>query len=340
MSLMSAACPQSAVIGQDGLPCFGHYARPPAELGLERFVYRTVLDKPASALSKYLHFKQFQFVSLCHPDWQIGIAIADIRYLASAFCYFYDRNTGQLDELELLKPFSLGVSMSPSPTQGEARISGKQHISLTLQHYNWHVRLSGALLQGEFSLNGAADASPLALCTPTGYNGWTYTQKHNALPLNGTLSYRGKPLDVTAALAGYDFSAGFMRRETSWRWGSISALLPQGRFGLNLACGVNETGTTENGLWLNGQWQSLPPVAITLNRQQPQTPWQYHDDSGRVKLQFSPQQVRQQKLDLGVLASNFRQYCGFFCGEITLANGEKLLLQQVPGLAEDHFARW
>lgn len=338
--LMSTMISSSAVIGQDGQPCFGHYATPPTELGLERFVYRTVMDKPASALRKYLHFKQFQFVSLSHPDWQIGIAIADIRYLASAFCYFYDRKTGQLDELELLKPFSLGARMSPSPVQGEARISGKQHISLTLQQYNWQVRLSGALLQGEFSLNGAADASPLALCTPTGYTGWTYTQKHNALTVNGTLSYRGKPLDLTAALAGYDFSAGFMRRETSWRWGSISAVLPQGRFGLNLACGVNETGTTENGLWLNGQWQSLPPVAIALNRQQPEAPWQYRDDSGRIALQFTPQQVRQQKLNLGILASNFRQYCGFFCGEITLANGEKLTLQQVPGLAEDHFARW
>lgn len=228
---MSTITSASAVIGHDGQPCFGHYATPPTELGLERFVYRTVMDKPASALSKYLHFKQFQFVSLSHPDWQIGIAIADIRYLASAFCYFYDRKTGQLDELELLKPFSLGARMSPSPVKGEARISGKQHISLTLQQYNWQVRLSGALLQGEFSLNGTADASPLALCTPTGY-------------------------------------------------------------------------------------------------------------TGRIRLQFTPQQVRQQKLNLGILASNFRQYCGFFCGEITLANSEKLTLQQVPGLAEDHFARW
>jgi hypothetical protein len=57
-------------------------------------------------------------------------------------------------------------------------------------------------------------------------------------------------------------------------------------------------------------------------------------------LQFTPQQCRSERLNFGVLASNFRQYCGLFNGTIQLQNGEKLTLNQVPGLAEDHFARW
>ena len=332
--------PDNLLISHSGQPRFGHFDTPITELGLAQFQYRTVMDKPASKLARYLHYKQFQFVSICHPDWQIGIAIADIRYLASAFCYVFDRHTTHLEEIELLKPLSLGVSMSRSPTAGSASIAGKQRISLTPQDYNWHLSLSGALLQGELCLLGAPDASALALCTPTGYNGWTYTQKHNALPLTGQLQYRGRELDLTQALGGYDFSAGYMRRETSWRWGSISAQLPQGRFGLNLACGVNETGTTENCLWLNGHKQRLPAVHIALDRQQPTAPWHYHSDDGMVALQFTPQQKRQQQLNLGLLASNFRQYCGVFSGAIRLQSGEKLILDQVPGLAEDHFARW
>jgi len=337
---MSAVLPKQILIGADGQPSFGHFSSPVTELALTDFQYQTVMDKPASLLARYFHYKQFQFVSLCHPDWQIGIAIADIRYVANAFCYFYDRRSGKLDEISLLKPFSLGVSMSESPTSGAASVSGKQHITIMPQGYDWHLALKGPLLTGELTLHAADGAEPWALCTPTGYSGWTYTQKHNALALSGELSYRQKPLDLPRALGGYDFSAGYMRRETSWRWASISAMLPQGRFGLNLANGVNETGHNENCLWLNGQKHLLPPVSVRLNKQQPNQPWRFTTADAALKLSFQPQQVRQEKLNLGVLASNFRQYCGYYSGTVTLQTGEILELNQVPGLAEDHFARW
>lgn len=332
--------PANALIDEDGQPRFGHFDSPVTDLMLSQFDYRTVMDKPASQLARYFHFKQFQFVSLSHADWQIGIAIADIRYIANGFCYFYNRKTAQLDEISLLKPFSLGVNMSPSPVAGSAFLGGKQHIRLTPQGLNWQVALTGSLLQGELMLTPEPASMPLALCTPTGYNGWTYTQKHNALHVAGQLKYRNTELDLTSALAGYDFSAGYMRRETSWRWGSISALLPQGRFGLNLACGVNETGSNENCLWLNGVKHRLPAVSIRLNRQQPTLPWHYCSEDGAIDLHFTPQQCRRERLNLGFLASNFRQYCGNFSGNLSLPNGEKLQLDQIPGLAEDHFARW
>lgn len=334
------ALPPNPLIKPDGQPQFGHFDHPVTELALARFDYRSIMDKPAGALAQHFHFKQFQFVSISHPEWQIGIAIADIRYAANGFCYFYDRHSGKLDEISLLKPFSIGVQMSPSPVSGIAAIRGKQAISLSINSLQWHITLTGPLLQGEISLSVPADDLPLALCTPTGYSGWTYTQKHNALPVNGQLSYRGTALDLQQALGGYDFSAGYMRRETSWRWGSISAWLPQGRFGLNLANGVNETGYNENCLWLNGKKQLLNAVSIRLNRQQATQPWHYQCAQNQLQLQFTPQQCRKERLNLGVLASNFRQYCGTFSGSIILDSGEELYLDQVPGLAEDHFARW
>lgn len=337
---MNPPLPENILIGADGAPRYGYFSSPVTDLHRTAFAYNTVMDKPASALARYLHYKQFQFISICHADWQVGIAIADIRYVASAFCYFYQRNTRQLDEISLLKPFSLGVSMSASPVAGTAHIAGRQSISITPQGYNWQLVLQGDLLNGELLLHGEDAPQPLALCSPTGYNGWTYTQKHNALRVSGNLLYRGAKLQPEAALAGYDFSAGYMRRETNWRWGSISAVLPQGNFGLNLACGVNETGLNENCLWLNDKMQLLPPVSINLNRQQPDLPWQFSSTDQRIKLNFVPHQCRQERLNLGILASNFRQYCGEFCGEIQLNNGEKLILKQIPGLAEDHFARW
>ena len=43
------------------------------------------MDKPASRWAQHFDYKQFQFVSIVTKDYVIGAAIADIRYLASAF---------------------------------------------------------------------------------------------------------------------------------------------------------------------------------------------------------------------------------------------------------------
>ncbi|HBN87836.1 DUF2804 family protein, partial [Rheinheimera aquimaris] len=82
---MLTLLPDNKLIDSSGLPKLGHFDTPVTELGLADFAYRTVMDKPASALARYFHYKQFQFISICHSDWQIGIAIADIRYAANAF---------------------------------------------------------------------------------------------------------------------------------------------------------------------------------------------------------------------------------------------------------------
>ncbi|MGI5308599.1 DUF2804 domain-containing protein [Rheinheimera sp. WS51] len=337
---MAASTHINKLINDQGQPRFGYFDSPITDFALSEFAYQTVMDKPASRFAKYLHFKQFQFISISHPDWQIGIAIADIRYAANGFCYFYQRKENRLDEISIIKPLSFGVTMSKSPVAGCASLFAKQNIHICIDNNNWRLKLSGAMFNGEIQLNVANTGQPLAMCTPTGYNGWTYTQKHNALGLSGHLAYKGNTLDLSSALAGYDFSAGYMRRETSWRWASISAELTEGCFGLNLAAGVNETGFTENVFWLNGQKEHLTGVAIELNPTKPDAEWLIHSADKRIQLVFTPKKARQEKLNLGIVASNFRQYCGFFNGSIISEQGEKIVINQVPGLAENHFARW
>ncbi len=181
---------------------------------------------------------------------------------------------------------------------------------------------------------------PLALCAPTGYNGCTYTEKSNALTVSGTLELQGKMLDLTQALAGYDFSAGFMRRQTSWRWASINAMVEGKAFGLNMAAGVNETGLCENALWFNGQIQHLSPARFVFDRKDDTKAWQVSSLCGEVQLEFQPLYCRQEKVNVGLLASNFRQYVGLYSGFVELQNGSKLQLNAVKGLSEDHYAKW
>ena len=333
----------SSLIDASGQPRFGHFDSPLADLGVKHFSYFNDMDKPASALAKHFHFKQFQFVSINTGRYIIGLAIADIRYVGSAFCYLYDVESNQLIENSWLRPPGFGYQMSPSPMQGLARIGSKGScIRIDICQGIWQVTIDTPAIQAELSLTPADKSQAMAMASPTGYNGWTYTQKHNSLTVSGNLHLNGKEESLERALAGYDFSAGYMRRETSWRWASINAHTPCGSLGLNLAAGVNETGCHENAFWLNGVRHYLPAVHFDFQRLggNSDKPWHIYSDNGQVDLTFSRLNQRSEKLNLWLIKINFRQFIGHIDGIIRDDKNREITISNTLGLTEDHFARW
>jgi hypothetical protein len=309
-----------------------------ANLNLPAFRLHSVLDHPVSRLKQHFAYKQFQFVCVSGPGWLLAVAIADVRYVCSGFAYLYQQGK-PTREFALLAPLSFGCLTSDSPQQGAAKMGkGTKQWQIQSAASGWTLTVKAPGLLAELQLD-FDQQQPLALAAPTGYNGWTYTEKNNALRVSGNLALDGQILDLTEARGGIDFSAGFMRRETSWRWSSINTLLDGVPFGLNLACGVNETGLCENALWYEGKIQHLSPARFEFDRGQA-TPWRIRTLCGEVDLTFEADFCRQEKLQLGLLASNFRQYVGFYSGTLRLRDGRVLQLQQCLGLAEDHYAKW
>ena len=129
--------------------------------------------------------------------------------------------------------------------------------------------------------------------------------------------------------------------------------------------GVNETGASENACWLDGQIFYLPPVMFAredsnIRSSQPDSlepiigsvesdasiskPWRiYHQNLGwsnvDIDLSFTPIIVYKKTDNFGVIASIFEQWIGFYSGEIRIRD-EVIRLDNVMGLAEDHFAKW
>ncbi|WP_137673474.1 DUF2804 domain-containing protein [Agarivorans sp. Toyoura001] len=334
------------LIDDSGKVQYGQFNQPIAQLGLAEFQYLSSMDKPASAWAKHFHYKQFQFVSVKTAHYILGFAIADIRYLGSGFCYVYNIAKQTLQEVSWLKPYGLAYGTEPSSMNSRAYINGKNTLSITIKNGQWQLAVETPFLSAELELVCQHSDQVMAMCSPTAYNGWTYTQKHNALCVSGNLSINGEAQHLNDALAGYDFSAGYMRRETSWRWASISAQLNDVCLGVNLAAGVNETGFNENVLWIDGQKQLLGPVHFEFTRvpasgsEQAPIDWHIYSADGRIDLHFSPLNCRQERLNLWLLKSNFRQYIGHFSGVLVDQCGQQHRLDKVLGLSEDHFARW
>ncbi|WP_144213212.1 DUF2804 domain-containing protein [Shewanella donghaensis] len=329
------------LMNSEGQPIYGHFDGAVADLGVKQFNYFNEMDKPNSSLAKYFHFKQFQFINITTPRYIIGVAIADIRYVGSSFCYLYDIANNRLTETQALKPFSMGMSITASPMAGTSRIKhGKSVIEFSIKDGLWALNIATKDIQAELTLTPPVLSLPMSLCTPTGYSGWTYTQKHNGLKVLGSLTIKNEPQPLNFALGGYDFSAGYMRRETSWRWASINTQIESGILGLNLAAGVNETGTTENVLWVNGERHFMPAVQFSFNRHSRHDYWDINSADDQIALTFKALNCRSEKKNFGFLKSNFRQNIGYFSGELTDNNGRIHTLQNQLGLTEDHYAKW
>lgn len=303
---------------------------------------RTVMDKPRSRFARHWRFNQFQFVSAMAPGWVFGMAIVDLKLVSSGFFYLFDFETGQMFEQSFMQPLARHTSIEPYPESGHARFS-KGEVSLSIEPATGgrNIRVSApGRIQVDLELTDTSE--PLRLVCPAGYNGWVFTRKSAGLPVQGEVRWGQQVWRTDDDTRGsVDWSCGFMRRETAWNWACLAGVAGDGTsVGLNLAAGVNETGLTENALWLNGRCIKLGAARFQFDRYQPGTDWRVTTEDGKIDLTFVPSGVRKERLNAWILASNFRQFVGTFEGTVKDDSGKKIPVAGLRGLMEDHFARW
>ncbi|HLV78027.1 MAG TPA: DUF2804 domain-containing protein [Marinobacter sp.] len=303
---------------------------------------RTVMDKPRSWLAKRWRFNQFQFVSAMAPGWIFGLAIIDLKFLGSGFFYLYDFSSGQMLEQSFRQPFARHTLIEPFPERGLARFAThgvKLSIEPSMGGRSVRVEAPGNI---RADLNITDTGEPLRLVCPAGYNGWVFTRKSAGLAVEGEVRWGQQVWRCDEqARASIDWSCGFMRRETAWNWACLAGVTAGGTtVGLNLAAGVNETGMTENALWLDGRCIRLGAARFVFDRYHAGSGWRVTTDDGRVELAFEPAGQRKERLNAWLLASNFRQFAGTFQGWVLDDAGQKVPVDGLRGLVEDHFARW
>ncbi|MBA2057425.1 DUF2804 domain-containing protein [Psychrobacter cryohalolentis] len=329
-----------------------------------------ISQKPLPNWRKDLKANQFCFIQIIQPPYRVCLALATIKLATSAFVYLYNDETNEIEVCEALQPLTLDTRLKGSCYQGQMAFRHKK-LTLTLDFTPSQVNvvLDSQYLAIEATLQ--RQSQPLAVCTPTGRRGWTFTQKepltkivgHLAIKANSTFNNEHQAQQISFnddTIANLDWTLGYMRHETNWFWTCINSYLPDGRhFTLNLSMGVNETGTSENACWLDGQICYLPPVmflrdALNLPSNQQDTvanrlddtpqPWHiYHQNLGwsnvDIDLTFTPITVYKKTDNFGIVASIFEQWLGFYNGEIRIKQ-EVIKLDNVMGLAEDHYAKW
>ncbi|MFB2538583.1 MULTISPECIES: DUF2804 domain-containing protein [unclassified Acinetobacter] len=331
---------------QNGKPHFGVFEYVKDINYLDYHSHR-VSQKPLSRLTKWLAANQFAFVQILVGQYQVCVAVATVKYATTAFCYIYYHDTQKIQLIEKLAPLTLNCGFNQSPYQGKIYFQNKQlDIQFEFLENAYHIEIQCK----DLSLSAKVERcfAPLAVCSMAGRYGWVFTQKEASNKVQGHMSLHSQSIDLSAsqARASLDWSLGYMRSMTNWFWTSINASLPDGRhFAMNLATGVNESGTSENVCWLDGEIYYLPTVLYQRpHKNDTDQRWKiYHQQLNycnvSIELYFQPITCYQKNDRFIIVDSIFEQWIGMYSGHIVV-DGEQIVLHDILGLAEDHYAKW
>ncbi|MFQ6372163.1 DUF2804 domain-containing protein [Shewanella sp. YIC-542] len=328
--------PQSLIMG--GIPMFGHFDGMVNTLGLKDFRLTNERDKPLPRWQQQLQFKQQEFISVHSRRYLLGVGLGQMGVGLSGYCYLFDVQKGRLLHRDWQWPFVWQRSLSHSPWQG---LSGSKGISIQRERGQWRLILDfsvqGVALKADLTLHSGALSLPMSLCCPEGYNGWRYAQQHSGLTLSGTLFINHEPQPLSRALAGYLFEAGYSARQSRWRWLCINGE-PGSPLALNLASGINDTGSCQNVLWQAGMRHLLTPVHFNVDhRPGSEGRWRIWSEREELDLWFTPTghfQQHQRGLQHRLLR---RHYMGVFDGWVRDGTGKMQSIKQQAGIAEDAF---
>ena len=302
--------------------------------------------------------KRWNFACVATQDLLFAVAISDADYVGLVFAWMYDFRTGELRDMEQLQPLARGVKLGESFSD-EAEFSGggvsmhwkpqrvgsdaAQPSAIELQLHC--PNFGGEKLTAELQIQLPRSDESLNLVVPWSDARFGFTSKHVCLPTHGfiTVGEKTRTLVAEQALGSIDFSRGVWPYNSRWHWASGSGYAGGRRVGLNLGAGWTDgTGVVENAIFLDGHvvplWEQVQFLFDPVNLR---GLWRIQSpESQNVRLTFTPAQSRTQDTNLGILRTKLDQVIGHFSGRVILPSGEELLIEDLPGIAENHIARF
>lgn len=331
------------LIQANGQPHLGIFTEAPGQINWRDYDFRSPMGRRRSALAKWRRYHQFQYFGVVSEQLIGGCALADLSLLSVGFVYLFQPASGRMIERQFRRPLGLGSTFSTQPNAGTCELTSGGNL-LRLENQGAQKRLlveldDGTQIDASFT---EPQFQPMCLCTPTAVDGWVYAQKVAGVRCQGQVRSSLGEFDLAnlEAFAHHDWSAGYMRPETHWNWACLSGQVGTMRVGLNLSCGVNETSFSENCYWLDGQLLPVGGVHFNFDRDKPLQPWRIVSGDGQVDLSFHGHGLHRERLNLGLLASNFKQVFGCFNGTLRPPGRPALQVRNLWGFVEDQYVKW
>ncbi|GJM40242.1 MAG: hypothetical protein DHS20C20_05240 [Ardenticatenaceae bacterium] len=309
---------------------------------------RTPLHR-ANLNGRWPRKKRWNYWAVTTETHLFSVTITDLDYAGLVFVYFADFAARQLTEVTRIIPLGRGCNLPELVAADLHYHSANDQVAM--QQTGDGVQLSVAMadfdgrpLTAQFAITMPPQHETLNVVVPWNERTFQFTSKQNTLPAEGVVTLGGEATHFAGpqSFACLDYGRGIWPRDCRWNWGSASGMENGRTVGLNLGGQwTDNTGSTENGVCVDGR---LHKISEDLTWQYDKTdfmrPWHITAPSGALDLTFTPFMERVAASNLWLIRSEVHQLFGHYSGQIAIAAGEIVPVQNLVGWAEDHVARW
>ena len=349
----------SDLFADSGDVAYGLYAGEIQDLTLSEYPLSQVapealykhLPSFASLMRRYRE-KRWRFVGLFSPSVMCGIAVVDTGYVGTTFAYVFDMTTHRLIEFKGMSPFASGVSISDHASKGHATfLQGNNRVSLEygtqgdIERVDVDVRTK----QGPLRITAEIEENPSKtvphqVITPTPKGSFAFTHKLAGLPASGRIQIGDTQYDLPKGYSygAVDHTAGYHDYHWEWRWACFGGTSKEGRSHRVEPGAAGSSSDLHRKCDLDGRVNATrsdmlrsPTTKMRFclpGAYKPTMAW-WMSNSIRVG-------ERSETLNTGLIVSRFHQPIGTFNGNLNIPDGPSLRLEDVPGVVEDHEARW
>jgi len=310
-------------------------------------------DKKVPSFLRKYRLKEWQHYVLITDEISMGFVISDTHYMSMSFCYVVDQKTGEYfehhreklgqksrlsrelwdDKCEYISPdYALEFHNNLAENKHEAKI---------------RIRRDGNKPAIKVDLTMHEDLEniqPLITVLPISENRPLYTHKA-AVAVSGEVNIgkRKIVLDAEKDIVLIDVQKTYYPYKTHWRWATFAGYDKSGNLlAMNLVKNIITDDETynENVFWVNGKLHPLSAANFIINEDDFMAPWKISTTDGKCNLTFNPVGERADKINMGLIVSDYHQPYGKYSGTMVDSDGNSYEIEGLHGVTELHLAKF
>ncbi len=304
--------------------------------------------KEVKGFKKNNAFHKFNYIGVITDNFLVGIAAVDLNYMHNVFAYLFDYKTGVQYEYSIIGVGNkkLGFTIHPDEYIIDF-VKGKSFLKISKSHNCKELTINASFndilsisIKTQYSLE---THHPLRVLNPSEPTRWTFTEKCSSIiPSEINIIYKGENLifDKNKTSILYDWTGGYLRRQTNWFWAAFSGFEKDSTIGANIASMVNETYFNENAFWINGIRNRSYQCIFDFDTSDPYKPWHIWNENKTIDIWFNPEGERKEKINALIVKTAFTQFVGKFSGTFITNDNQSIKFDNIYGFTEYHRAIW
>ncbi len=170
-----------------------------------------------------------------------------------------------------------------------------------------------------------------------------YNHKINMMPTEGSIQIGEEEysFEPETSFGLMDWGRGIWPYHTHWLWGSACGIVNGVPVAFNIGYGFGDLSThTENIIFYDGKAHKIDEVTFHHEDRDPTKPWKFTSNDDRFNMVLEPIIPHREKINIGLIYLNSSLLHGLYSGNVVLDNGEKIVIKDMLGHAEDIYWRW